>query len=71
MRVHTLLHLLCSLVDAGVPLNAQPFIGVGYAMGPVRALLEWSKGPYGNETRFGVEALSVAGSFVRLTSNAT
>ena len=58
-----------SLVDAGVPLNAQPFIGVGYAMGPVRALLEWSKGPYGNETRFGVEALSVAGSFVRLTSN--
>ncbi|MDZ4702246.1 MAG: hypothetical protein SH809_21230 [Rhodothermales bacterium] len=58
-----------SLVGDGVLLSPEPFIGAGYAVGPVRALLELVGTPYGAETRWSVEAVSLAGSYLRFSSN--
>ncbi len=58
-----------SLLGDGVLLSPEPFIGAGYTVGPVRGLLELVGTPYGPETRWSVEAVSLAGSYLRFSSN--
>ncbi|MEZ4698939.1 MAG: hypothetical protein R2834_01305 [Rhodothermales bacterium] len=57
-----------SLVGDGVTLAPEPFIGAGYAVGPMRALVELVGTAYGPETRWSVEAVSLAGSYLRFSS---
>jgi hypothetical protein len=58
-----------SLVGDGVRLAAEPFVGAGYAIGPMRALIEFVDGPFGPETRWGVEAATLGGSYLRVSSD--
>ncbi len=59
-----------SLLGDGVLLSPEPFIGAGYTVGPMRGLLELVGTPYGPETRWSIEAVSLAGSYLRFSSNA-
>lgn len=57
-----------SLAGDGIRQNMEPFVGVGYGIGPAHALVEIYDTFNGIETRFGVEAVSTAGSFIRFSS---
>ena len=57
-----------SLAGDGIRQSMEPFIGAGYGIGPAHALVEIYDTFNGIETRFGVEAVSTAGSFIRFSS---
>lgn len=57
-----------SLAGEGIRQEMEPFIGVGYGIGPAHALIEIYDTFNGIETRFGIEAVSTAGSFFRVSS---